>query len=356
MKRKTYSIEEKKKRIIDYLKKNPKATYKDIRKVTKLHPERVFKGLKEAYKLAGIKSSRTFDVKSRDERKKIIAEYIRKYPKTGGQTISKETKINVCNAFKGIKEAFEFAGVNYPREIDLRKKEEKKKQIINLIRENPLITVQEITNKLKIQPYHFFKNIKEIYKEAGINPIEKEEKWKLKKQKEIIDFIKQNPLATQREINRACKTHVQNTFKRGIFEAYEKAEIIFPFQRLKLYGIGLEDIRNRAKTFEEEIAIKLSGYGKVNRLVKTKRGFADIILERKDKKIIIEIKDYLNKDISISQITQLNKYLEDTNCSLGFLVCHNKPKKDKFLIGKNKIFILEDGELNKLPIIMDKAG
>ena len=211
----------------------------------------------------------------------------------------------------------------------------------------------EISKKLKTQPYHFFKNIEEIYKEAGVELIKKEEKWRLKKRQKIINFIQQNSLATQREINKNCKTQVQTIFKKGIFEAYEKAGIEFPFERLKLYGIGIKEIRKRAKTFEDEISQKLSGYGKVNRLVKTKRGFADIALERKSKKSIIEIKDSQNKEISISQIKQLNRYLEDCECNLGFLICHKKPKKDKFLIGKNKIFVLEKEELEKLPKLID---
>jgi hypothetical protein len=44
--------------------------------------------------------------------------------------------------------------------------------------------------------------------------------------------------------------------------------------------------------------------------------------------------------------------LEDFNCSLGFLICHKKPKKDRFLIGRNKIFILEEKELKKIPKIL----
>ena len=48
---------------------------------------------------------------------------------------------------------------------------------------------------------------------------------------------------------------------------------------------------------------------------------------------MIEVKDYQNKDISISQVKQLNKYLEDLNSKLGILICHKKPKKDKFIIG-----------------------
>lgn len=65
----------------------------------------------------------------------------------------------------------------------------------------------------------------------------------------------------------------------------------------------------------------------INRLVKTKRGFADIIFERKNKKAIIEIKNYLARDISISQVNQLNKYLEDCNCNLGFLICNKKTRQ-----------------------------
>lgn len=165
----------------------------------------------------------------------------------------------------------------------------------------------------------------------------------------VINFIKRNPFATQREINKTCKTHVQDLFKEGIFEAYRTAGVNFPYEKVILYGTALKQIKQRAKSFEDKIAVKLAGYGKVNRLIKTKRGFADIIFEIDNKKAIIEIKDYQSKEISFSQIKQLNKYMEDCNCNLGFLVCNKKPKKDKLLIGKNKILALEESELNKIP-------
>lgn len=353
MVKKRYSKKEKRKIIINYIKQNPEATYKDIRKNTKLHPERVFNSLKEAFTEAKIKHPRTFEIKTKEQKKKIIIEYIKKNPKAGGHTIKKDTKINFQEIFSKTEEAFKAAGVKYPRKIDSRTKEEKKKQIIQLVKENHLITMEELRIATKTKPYNLFSDIKDIYREASIKPIKSEEKWKIKKQKQVTEFIKKNPLATQREINKHCKTHVQELFKRGIFEAYEKAGIKFPFERLKLYGIGLKETRERAKTFEEKIAIKLSGYGKVNRLVKTKRGVADIILERKNKKAIIEVKDYKKKDISRSQITQLNRYLEDTNCNLGFLICHKKPKKDRFLIEKNKIFLLEKEETKNIPFLID---
>jgi hypothetical protein len=340
--------------IINFIKKNPTATYKLIRKETRLHPERIFNSLEEAFKEASVKLPRTFKFKTKDERRKIIIDYIREHPRAGGQVIAKETKINILSAFKSIKEAFDVAGVNYPRRIDKRERSEKISEIVNLIRANPNISVDKIMKETRTNFYKFFRNMNEVYGKAQINPIQGNEKRVLKKRTRVINFIKNNPLATQREINHACNTHVQRIFDKGIFEAYERAGIDFPYERLKLYGVGLKSIRDRAKSFEEEIATKLSGYGKVNRLVKTKRGFADIIFERNENKAIIEVKNYLSKEISISQVNQLNKYLEDCKCTLGILVCNKKPKKDNFLMGKNKIIILEDSELNRLPELVDK--
>jgi len=342
-----------KEEIIEFIKKNPKTTYKGIRQKTKLHPERYFKSLKEAFIEAGIKPPRTYEIKSKEEKRKIVIDYIKKHPKAGGHTIRKDTKINLPSVFKSTEEAYKEAGVEYPRKSSYKLSPNKKRElIIKTVKENPYITVIELTKKLGVHPHKLFKNMMEIYEKAGVKKVSGGEKRKTKKIEDVIDLIKDNPLATQREINNACKTHVQELFGGGIFEAYEKANMKFPYERLKLYGTTLKNIRQRAKTFEEQIALRLSGYGNVNRLVKTKRGFADVILERKGKKIIIEIKDYQAKDISISQVKQLNKYLEDCNCDLGILICHKKPKKDKFLIGKNKIFILEKQELFKIPTLI----
>jgi predicted HTH transcriptional regulator len=339
----------KQKIIIEYIKRNPNATYKDIREKTKLHPERFFKTLAEAFKEAKVKAPRNFKRKTKEERQKIIIKFIKKNPKVGGHIISKATKISINSAFKNIKEAYEKAGVEYPRKKSYNKSPgEKRGEILKLVKENPYITIPELTIKSKANPYKLFKNFKEIYKKAGIKKINQGEKIRNRKRKDVINFIKNNNLATQREINNTCKTHVQYLFKKGIFEAYEKAGIKYPFERLKLYGTALKEIKKRARDFEEQIAVILSGYGKVNRLVKTKRGVADIILERKNKKIAVEVKDYQNKEICFSQVKQLNKYLEDLNTDLGLLICHKKPKKDKFIIGKRKIFILEKQELNKI--------
>ena len=340
---------EKREIIIEFLKKNPTATYKEIRKETKLHPERLFKGgLKEAYNKAEIKPPRTFDKKTKEEKRKIIINYIKKNPTAGGHTIKKDTKINFQTIFKTTKELYESAGINYPRDVNKINKKQKREEILNMLRKNPESTCEDIIKKIDINPYMIFKNLKEAYDIIGIKELKNFEKRMIKKQKIVMEFIKNNNFVTQREINKSCKTHVQSIFKGGIMEAYKKARINYPYERRKFHGVVLKKIKEKAKMFEDEVAIKLSGYGRVNRLVKTKRGFADIILEIKNKKIIIEVKDNNNKEISLSEVKQLNKYLEDLNCNLGILICRKKPKKDKFLIDKNKIFILDISEIKEI--------
>jgi len=350
-------VKERRKRVAEFIKMNPHTTHREIKKKLHTKIEKVYqRGMDDAFKDAGIKPPRNFKIKTNEEKRKIVINYIKKNPGVGGHKIRKDTKINFSLLFKNIEEAYKEAGIVYPRRSNNKLKKrgnlKVKKEIIKLVRNDPLISISEIASKVKTQPYHIFKNIEGIYRESGIKLIKRSEKRRIKKQKEILKFIKNNSSATQRDINLKCKTHVQDIFDDGIFEAYEKAGIKFPYERLQLYGTALKNIKQRAKNFEEEIAVKLSGYGKVSRLVKTRRGVADIIFERKDKKIVVEVKDYRNKEISISQIKQLNKYLEDISCNLGLLICHNKPKKDRFLIDKREIFILTKDELNKIPLLI----
>ena len=353
-----YKDAEQRKEIIrEFIRKNPNTTHREIRRRLHFKTEKIYLGgMTEAFTDAGVQSPRTFERMTKDEKRQIIIDYIRKNPTAGGHLIKKDTKINISSVFNNIKEVYNSASVPYPREkqrnLQIRSIEERKNEVVKLVKQNILITSDEIMAITKTHLYRLFKNMDEVYMLAGAN-IKKGSKRKLKKRLEIIKFIKLNPFATQREINKSCKTHVQLTFDRGILEAYELAEVNYPYERLKVHGAVIKDIRGRAKSFEEDVANRLQGYGSVNRLVKTSSGFADIILERKNKKTIIEVKDYLAHEISVSQIKQLNRYLEDCNIHVGFLVCRKKPSKDKFLIGKNTIYILTIEELNKIPEVID---
>ena len=346
--------QEKRRKIIEFIQKNPHTTYKEIRKHLGFHIENLFEsGLSEAFTEAGIKHPRAFERKTRKENQEIVINYIQAHSHAGKHEIQKSTKINISGLFEGIRDAYKKSGVEYPREANYNKTpEEKQKEMINIIRNNPQVTSTELIKRVHCNFYKNFKNFKSLYELAGVK-MSINSKRKIKKKQEVINFIKNNRRATQREINQTCNTHVQEIFDGGIFEAYKLAEVKFPFERIKLHGTALKDIKIRAKNFEERVAVKLSGFGNVNRLVRTKRGIADIIFERKENKAIIEVKDYQLKDISISQINQLNKYMEDCNCKFGFLICHRKPKRDNFLIGRNKITILEESEIRNISDILD---
>lgn len=354
-----YKELEKRREIVkDFIRANPKTTFRNIKsklhiKVNKLY----FGGMEEAFREAGVKPPRTLKFKKIEERRKIIIDYIRKNPTAGGQTIKKETKINLQAIFKNTKEAFQAAGVYYPREnyfqLIKRDADVRRKKIIELIKKDPLMGFDKVGNITNTHPHSLFKNTKEIYKAAGIPFVSKGDKRRIKKQNLVVEYIKKNTFATQREINRVCKTKVQVLFSKGIFDAYLMAGVTFPYNRLKFHGSALKEIREDAERFELEITKILSGYGSVNRLVRTKRGIADIILERKEKKVAVELKNYKCHEISISQIKQVNRYLEDIGSNLGFLVCLKKPKKDTFLIGKNKIMVVTKSELSKIPQVMD---
>jgi len=346
-------VENRKKKVRKFLRKYPTSTFRDIKRLLHTKINKVYLGgMKEAFEDAGIKPPRTFRRKTKEENRKIVADYIKKHPGVGGHIIAKNIKINPSNVFQNMKEAYDLADVEYPRTYFLKSREEKEREIISLVKNNPLISAKEIKEITNINPFKIFKNFNEIYLKSNIKKINARDKIGIKKRLMVINYIKKNQYATQRDINKNCKTHVQTLFNKGIFEAYKNSGVPFPYERLKLYGIGIKKVREEAKEFEKEISLILSGYGKVNRLVKTKRGIADIIFERGDKKAIIEVKNYKLKEISQSQVNQLNMYLEDCNCEIGFLICHEKPKKDRFLIGQNKLFILTKDELKKIPYLM----
>lgn len=353
-------VEDRKNKVREFIRLHPLTTFKDIKKDLHIKINNLYSGgMEEAFLDAGVKPPRMVKFKTKEERIKILINYVKSHPSAGGQTIKRDTKINLLALFKNTKELYLAAGIVYPREekrnLMLRDREERRCQIISLLKENPLLRIDEVGKIVKTHPYQIFKNTKEIYEQAGLSYVDKGIKRKLNKQNIIIQFIKNNPLATQREINRSCKTRVQSLFLNGIFDAYKMANVEFPYQRLDFHGAVFKEIRDNAKQFEEEVAKGLSCYGKVNPLVRTKRGIADIIFERKTKKVAIEVKNYKSHEISISQVNQLNKYLQDIKSNLGFLICLNKPKKDSFLIDNNRIFILDSTELSKIPEIIDTA-
>ena len=219
--------------------------------------------------------------------------------------------------------------------------------IIETIKRNPLITQVELDKTFHTNIAKLFGNFKKLCEIAGVKYL-RYKKRRLKKQLEIIKYIKDNPNATQWEINKNCKTHVQEIFDGGIKEAYKLAGIEYPKSRRKIYGAVKEEIRKRSFEFEEEIFGILEKLGTVRKHIKTMHGVIDAVLTIGKSSFVVEIKDYQSKTISKSEIKQVEKYLNDLNYSKGLIICSTKNfHKNKIIIGQHKIWIVSKGELSK---------
>ncbi len=345
------NLEEKKSELLEYIRKNPNATYRKIRKDTKIKLERVFpKGIKKAFLEANVPFPKHLLKRTKEEIKKQIIQYIKKNNQATTLDIRRDLKAEIPRTFGTILNAYKKAGVKYPRKYYtkiLRNKQDRIKEVINYIKKNPLASIEDINKDLKLNVNKLFNNMQEIYKKAGIKYINGHFKRTLKKQNIIINYIKENPSATQWEINKKCNTHVQEIFKGGIKEAYKLAGIKYPKERRKIYGAAKKEIKHNAKKFEDNIIKILKEFGKVKRYIKTKRGIADAIFYKNNQKFIIEIKNFISKPISLSEIKQLNKYLIDLNHNQGILITNLPSRKKKIYIGKNKILILTIDEVIK---------
>lgn len=126
----------------NYIINNPKATYRDIKRDTKIKVERVYVNMKEAYKDAGVKFPRTLVRFPKEKRREMIINYIKKNPDTSIIDIRKNLKINPLFVFKSIKDAFKTAEVKYP----IR---EKHGALISGVKERARKFEKEIVNLLK---------------------------------------------------------------------------------------------------------------------------------------------------------------------------------------------------------------
>ena len=167
------NLDTKKKKIRRFIRAYPTTTYKEIKKVLHIKLEKVYAGgIREAFSDARIGPPRNFKRMSKEEKKDIIINYIRKNQTVGGHKIRKDTKINFLSIFKNTEEAYNVAGIKYPRKdfvrLIKRQAETKRMKILQLLRENPLLSLDVIGKLTKCHPYSLFLNTKQIYEKAGI--------------------------------------------------------------------------------------------------------------------------------------------------------------------------------------------
>ncbi len=108
-------IKEKKELVREYIRNNPKCTYRDIRKNTKIKVERVYKNMKEAYKDAGIELSKNLIKRNRKEQTKEVVNFIKKNPTCTVLEIQNSVRVSVPRLFGSIIDAYKLANVKYPK-------------------------------------------------------------------------------------------------------------------------------------------------------------------------------------------------------------------------------------------------
>lgn len=222
--------------------------------------------------------------------------------------------------------------------------------MISYLRKNPTATYLQIKKDTKIKTERIYPKLglKEAYKNAGI-PLSKNLSKRTRKQmfNEIIEFIKTNPTATTVQIKKELGIDIPKTFKT-IKAAYEAAKI--PYKpKIYISGCALPEIKNRAAKFEDLVLDILKKEGKIIKSVVTKEGKrADALWYFKNKKYVVEIKDYTKKKITDTDIKQILMYMISLNCKNGLLIHkYHKEKINKLNIKDYKIIILPFDKINQ---------
>ena len=350
--KKFYKNLAKKREIVrNYIKLHPATTATEIKKVIGIKVEKTYKnGIGEAYKDSKVKLPPHLMKRSVNKRKQLVISFIKKHPNATITEIEKSLSVKVSILFGGIKNAFRTAKIPYPdrfEDVTISKN-----QIIKLIKKDPLITSYEINEKLGVDVYSLFDNLEAAYKLAGTKWISFRKKRKLRKQREIKNYIKKHLNVTQWEINKSCKTHVQDIFKGGIKEAFREARLKYPANR-RIYGTAKTSVKKRAIKFQNDVINILKRFGDVKSQIKTKSGIVDATLKTESGILAIEIKNYNSKPISYSEIKQLDKYLNDLKCRNGVIICKMKNRgENKFKMGSHKIMIRTKDEILKDGVVV----
>jgi len=106
-------ISEKRKIVRDYIQNNPRCTYRDIKRDTKIKIERIYSNMSDAYIDANVPLSENLTKRSRHQQKDDVLNYIRNNPNCSIIDIHREVRANVIRLFGSIVNAYNLAGVEY---------------------------------------------------------------------------------------------------------------------------------------------------------------------------------------------------------------------------------------------------
>lgn len=203
-------------------------------------------------------------------------------------------------------------------QIKLNKKREIVKQYI---RNNLNCTYRDIRRDTKIKVERVYKNMKEAYKDANVKVSKNLIKRSIKKQKrDVVNFIKNNPVCTVTEIKNKTKVNVHRVLG-SIVNAYEAAGVKYPEKEVTS-GVMNPFVVERCNKFEKRIFELLRELGEIKPKVRTTVGIADCLFKYNNDVFVVEIKDFRGKNnITMFEIKQLVKYMKALNYKRGLLIC-----------------------------------
>ncbi len=180
--------------------------------------------------------------------------------------------------------------------------------------------------------------MREAYIDAGVNLSKNLTKRDAEKQKnDVIQFIKWNPGCTIPDIRKKVRVNVTRVFG-SILNAYQQANVNYPHRKIT-EGVANPAIVQRSLEFERKITYLLSKIGSIEPRVRTKAGIADCLFTQNKTTFVVEIKDFRGeRNITMSQVKQLMKYMLALGYKEGLLVC----PKESFPKRKNNTNIYID--------------
>lgn len=283
-----------------------------------------------------------------------VAKYIRNnvmkghYP--GFLEIKKRFKISLHSYFKNIAQAYKSAGLvyrrnNFWRERRTRKEEAVRKVIIDLIqsedkkRKQP--TKREIESRFEICLSHYFKNLREAYKCAGVKfephfgPRIKKEKERIKKA--ILSYIRKKVKSEKylpdiHELRRKFRIGTETYFPGGIKEIIKKAGL----EERKFSAFwGLEKERRLVKI--AQYLLEQSGYRIISKQNKTG---PDIVVKKNGSLVPVELKAFRKNSylparvVSRNPISQIRTYIKKLKSPFGIIITTAEDIHPRY---KNKI-------------------
>lgn len=229
----------------------------------------------------------------------------------------------------------------------------RKRCVENYVRQHPSCTDRDIRRDLKMKAENTHGSMRKAYAAAGILFSKHLRKRSPAQQRqEAIDFIRCHPGCTVTEIRDNVRVCIPRVFG-SIAAAYRLAGIKYTPKTID-HGVRSLFVVTRSHSYEREVLRTLGQYGTIISHVRCTAGIADAVFIRDGQQVVIEVKDFrARNNITMSQIKQLDAYMNTLQIRRGLLICPEesfpvKKNTRDITLGKNYIKIVSLDEVKKI--------